>query len=395
MASSTSQTDVNMVLKHLAATLEAEIDQLVETMLLRMREQVPDYDVDSKPELRSAELDSCYANIRAASAALGSDRQPPSPLPGEAIAEVRATARAGVSLDTLLHTYRIGHAVVLESAIDCIGLMDLDSASRHAALTIGSRYLFAYVDALSAGITQEYTAERDRLMRTGVQRRVQLIREILEGANISGGELGYDLEGEHLAVIASGPDSESYLTTLQDELSRDLLSMAVSEETIWAWIGSRTPIGPSFWKALAGLCPPSGTLIAIGEAGWGLEGFRESHAQALAAHRVATRLPHPMIRYRDVSLEATLMTDPDAARRFVKHELGPLAEENERSEKLRQTLEAYIRTGMNASAAAAVLHVSDRTIAYRIRRLEEMLGVTVTGRGAELAAALRMKRLYN
>jgi DNA-binding PucR family transcriptional regulator len=136
-------------------------------------------------------------------------------------------------------------------------------------------------------------------------------------------------------------------------------------------------------------------LIAIGEAGWGLEGFRESHAQALAAHRVATRLPHPMIRYRDVSLEATLMTDPDAARRFIKHELGPLAEENERSEKLRQTLEAYIRTGMNASAAAAALHVSDRTIAYRIRRLEEMLGVTVTGRGAELAAALRMKRLYN
>jgi DNA-binding PucR family transcriptional regulator len=96
-----------------------------------------------------------------------------------------------------------------------------------------------------------------------------------------------------------------------------------------------------------------------------------------------------------VSLEATLMTDPDAARRFIKHELGPLAEENERSEKLRQTLEAYIRTGMNASAAAAALHVSDRTIAYRIRRLEEMLGVTVTGRGAELAAALRMKRLYN
>jgi DNA-binding PucR family transcriptional regulator len=102
-----------------------------------------------------------------------------------------------------------------------------------------------------------------------------------------------------------------------------------------------------------------------------------------------------MVRYSDVSLEATLMTDPDAARRFINHELGPLAEESERSEKLRLTLEAYLRTGMNASAAAAVLNVSDRTVAYRIRRLEEMLGLTVTGRGAELAAALRMKRLYS
>ncbi len=395
MATKALQIDVNVALSQLSSALEIEIDRLVETMVLRMREQVPDFDVDSKPELRSAEMDSCYANVRAATSALGSDRQTPSPLPSAAIAEVRTTARAGVPLDTLLHTYRIGHAVVLESAIDCLARMDLDPATRHAALTIGSRYLFAYVDTLSAGITQEYTAERDRLMRTGIQRRVQLVREVLEGANIGGSELGYHLEGEHLSLIADGPGADAYLSSLESELSRQLLTVAVSESTVWAWLGSRTRIGPDFWKRLAGLCPPTGVSIAIGEPAWGLEGFRESHSQALAANRVAGRITDPMVRYSDVSLEATLMTDPEAARRFVNHELGPLAEENERSEKLRLTLEAYLRTGMNASAAAAVLIVSDRTVAYRIRRVEEILGLTVTRRSAELAAALRMKRLYS
>ncbi len=385
---------VDSALRRLATEMEDEIDVLVETMLTRMRAQVPAFDVDSRPELRGAEAASCYANLRAATGALASDRQTPSPPPVEAVEEAKVTARAGIPLESLLHTYRVGHAVVWESAIDLLEEMDIDPSTRHAALNIGSRYMFDYVDAISLLVTKEYMAERDRIMRTGIQKRVQLVRDVLAGANLGSGDLGYDLDAAHVALVADGHQAESYLEELRTKVGAQLLTVAVSDDVFWAWLGSREDFGSSFWKSLAELPPPDGLTVAVGSPAWGIEGFREGHAHAQAAYRVARRIPQPVVRYNDVALEATLMTDGDSARRFVAHELGPLAGNDERAAKHRATLEAYLGTGMNASAASALLKVSDRTIAYRIRRIEEILGRTVTSRSAELAAALRLKRLY-
>ena len=96
-----------------------------------------------------------------------------------------------------------------------------------------------------------------------------------------------------------------------------------------------------------------------------------------------------------MTLEAALLADERVPRRLVEHELGPLAEDDERAATLRTTLDAYLRTGQNASAAAAMLNVNDRTVAYRIRSIEDLLGRSVAARGPELATALRLRRLRN
>jgi len=62
---------------------------------------------------------------------------------------------------------------------------------------------------------------------------------------------------------------------------------------------------------------------------------------------------------------------------------------------LRETLGAYLRSGLNAAATAAVLNVSDRTIAYRIHGIEDLLGHSVLARSSELAAAVRLHRVLN
>jgi DNA-binding PucR family transcriptional regulator len=100
-------------------------------------------------------------------------------------------------------------------------------------------------------------------------------------------------------------------------------------------------------------------------------------------------------RYDDVALEAALLHDVHAARHFVDRELGPLAAPGTRSRLLRETLGSYLQSGLNAAAAAAVLHVSDRTIAYRIHGIEETLGRSVLSRSSELAAAVRLHRVLN
>jgi hypothetical protein len=388
----TAPTGVERTLRELARRLEEEIDELVETMLPRTRAEVPDFDVGSRPELRDAERASIYGNIRAVLGALGGDRIQPD-APAEAIEEARITARAGVPLESLLHTYRVGHAVIWERALDIAEELAPDSRSRHAVLKIGSRWLFSYVDSIASHVTKEYTRERDRIMRSSIERRVQLVRDILDGATIDAGELGYDLDAEHLALVVQGPQAEAWIDALASGLHRHPLTIAVSDQVVWAWLGARHELGAEGRRLLAGVSVPEDTCAAVGEPRWAAEGFRRSHTEALAAHQVGQRLHAPITRYDDVTLEAALLTDERVARRLVDHELGPLAEDDERAAKLRTTLEAYLRTGQNASAAAAMLNVNDRTVAYRIRAIEALLGRSVAARSTELAMALRLRPL--
>lgn len=394
MATAHLSAGVERILRGLASDLEEEIDDLVETMLVRMRDEVPDFDVESRPELLDVLSASCYGNVRAALQALGGDREPPQSLPAEASDEARVTARAGVSLASLIHTYRVGHAVVWDRLLALVGEAELTPASRQAVLQIGSRYLFTYIDAGCGLVTDEYTRERDRLVRSSIQRRVQLVRDVLGGASVGSGELGYDLDAEHLAVIAEGLEAELALHHLATSLDRNLLTVTVAERTVWAWLGSQGRAEEDLQGRLAAFRPPRETRLAYGEPAWGAAGFRVSHEQALAAHRVGTRLREQVVRYDDVALEAALLVDGHVARRFVERELGPLIGDDDRSVKLLRTLEAYLSTGLNASAAGAVLGIGDRTVAYRIRGIEDLLGRTVSVRSAELGAALRLHRVF-
>lgn len=84
--------------------------------------------------------------------------------------------------------------------------------------------------------------------------------------------------------------------------------------------------------------------------------------------------------------------DEQSARAFVGHELGPL-EGGRRGEIQRETLRAYFASGQRASSAASVLAVHERTVANRVRAIEERLGCAVGSRSSELETALRLERL--
>src|SRR3954454_16860787 len=265
-----ASTGVERTLRELAGRLEEEVDELVETMLPRMRAEVPDFDIGRRPELRDAELASIYGNIRAVLGALGGDRTQPH-APGEATEEARVTARAGVPLESLLHTYRVGHAVVWDRALDIAEEVAPDARSRNAVLKIGSRWLFSYVDAVARHVTIEYNRERDRIMRSSVDRRVQLVRDILDGATIDAGELGYDLDAEHLALVAPGPGAEDWLDELSRRVERRLLTIAVSDQVVWGWLGARRDLAAYEWRLVADVAVPEHTCAAVGEPRWAAE----------------------------------------------------------------------------------------------------------------------------
>ena len=306
-------------------------------MLERTATEVPEAGIQDDPDMAAAMRESCYANLRAALAELARDRSPlPSGPPAGAVEEAIASAQAGVPLDALLQTYRIGHAVAWDAMLEAVNEMDdLDGQARTEVLLVCSRYTFSYIDRVIPFVTEEYTRERDRLMRGREQRRVQLIRDVLDGGVVDGGELGYELATSHRALIAWGAGADAVLQELAGALELRLLVVSVSGQTAWAWLGGSGQSDRKLRRSLAELELPDCGL-AFGRVGEGPDGFRSSHREARGAHRLAVATAATLMHYDDVALECVMLADERAARAFIAAELAPL-DRGRDGGKLRET----------------------------------------------------------
>jgi DNA-binding PucR family transcriptional regulator len=134
--------------------------------------------------------------------------------------------------------------------------------------------------------------------------------------------------------------------------------------------------------------------IGIGGPANGIAGFRHSHAEAVRAAALADNAARTMggriVRYRDVELVALLAADVEMAKAFVSRELGPLADRSRASNDLRQTLMAYLDTERSLMRAAERLHIARNTVAYRVRKAEDLLHRDLRERTTELQCALRL-----
>jgi DNA-binding PucR family transcriptional regulator len=134
--------------------------------------------------------------------------------------------------------------------------------------------------------------------------------------------------------------------------------------------------------------------VGIGGPANGITGFRQSHAEAVRAAALVDSATRTMggriVRYRDVELVALLAADVEMARAFVSRELGPLADRSRASNDLRRTLMAYLDTERSLMRAAERLHIARNTVAYRVRKAEDLLQRDLRERTTELQCALRL-----
>ncbi len=222
-------------------------------------------------------------------------------------------------------------------------------------------------------------------MRTREQRRLGLVRALLAGGEADGGELGWDLAGTHVGVVASGSGGEAAIAALASDAGTRALVVGVTEQRAWGWLDAPLP--------RATPAPDGDARLAVGDPLRGADGFRRTHRQAEAAARVGARRGDSLVAYADVALEALAGADAEQARAFVTREIGALEGEGERERGLRDTLAAWFAAGHNAAAAAAALGVHERTVAYRLWTVEERLGCPPASRRAELETALRLRAL--
>jgi sugar diacid utilization regulator len=309
------------------------------------------------------------------------------PILSVALAQAQRAARSGVGLETVLLRYAAGHRrlvgfvmaeaaefapEVLRQVLDMQGLL---------------------LERLMAQVSLEYRREAERAGRSLEQRRAELARRLLAGEPLATAELGYELDAWHLGVIATGVGAREVLRELAQGADRQLLLVSRGEETVWAWLGSRRRLSVADVDRLASAAEPPGVSLAIGEPGWGLDGWRLTHHQAQAALLVALRSQNRVTRYGHVALVAAVLRDDVLARWLLDTFLSPLEGQRDGGAALRETLRRYFAAGHNVSRAADELDVTRQTVEQRLKTVGQLLGRALPTCLAELEVALRLEEL--
>lgn len=311
------------------------------------------------------------------------------PPPATLLEQARKAARNQVSLDTVLRRYLAGNALLLDLVIEEASAAGTPGDALQRML--GTQAIL--LDRLLAAVADEHAAEAEAMRRasSGRTRRLLTIERLLAGESVQAPELRYELGCFHTAVIASGADAKRNLRQTVAALDRNLLLVSPDETTVWAWLGGRHPLPPDQLLAGLGSRLDRGLTVAIGEAGEGIGGWRQSHQQARTAWPIAVHGPESVVRYADVAILATVLQDELLLDSLRKLYLEPLEAERDHGATLRETLRAYFAAERSAASAAAALGVSRQTVNTRLRTAEERIGRLLGSCGSELEAVLRVE----
>jgi hypothetical protein len=297
----------------------------------------------------------------------------------------RTAAQHGIPLAVVLQCYRISHAVAVDHLLEHAGHV----GAPVELLSRAMRNLFWYMDSLVGIGSRTYVEERRRINSRPERAKYLRIRAVLDGATDLG--MPYPLAGHHVAIVLRAPQPAATLAAVAAAAGdAPLLVTEAPDGKIWAWVACDL----CEQDIVAALREHGRGAMAAGVSGHetGVSGFRAVNRKAQLALRLGSCQGIAVTTFADVALEALAVGGEDLAREFVAAEMAGLAAADRRTAVVRETLSAYFAY-RGAAAASRALSVSERTVTYRLRHAEQLLGRPLSTRRAELETALRLHRL--
>ncbi|WP_067531518.1 PucR family transcriptional regulator [Nocardia crassostreae] len=336
------------------------------------------------------------------------------PVPEQAHAFARTIARRGHDVRLLLRVYHIGQDAVVDYMSEVIDQRQLPQDIERAVLLRLFERTTRWVSASVETLTDTYMAERERGLRAALNQRAEIVRALLDGAELdieqASARLGYRLAQRHLALVLwtdedavpAGPDGVDEAAALLDRVAArcaaavgngSVLTVPSGATALWAWIGVDDGVDPASapWPVEAPV------RVAAGVPAAHAAGFRGGHREAVAARHVAERArpgTARLLHYPEVEVAYLAGADEIAMRALIDRELGALTAPDAHTARLRETLHAYVRARRSPDAAAKMLGVHKNTVRYRIQRIEELLGHPIDQRGPRLDIALDCVAVY-
>ncbi len=390
-------------------TLSAELDDISSALVDTIHENLDELDDD----MRTWTLQSTRANLGVMVTLLRDGADPRSVLaPPEALAYAKEYVVRDLDFVLLQRAYRTAQGVFAGMILERLRQATDDADHLADAMGFFNAWIFAWIEAIERQLTDVYMGEREQWVRGAAAMRAAEVRAILGGAQVDAVEvsrrLGYELDRFHVGYMvwnetaedapggghAHFGEMEQVAAAVAESLGARAALTVAQGRHLACWAGRHDP------QHLGDLRVPRGAgrgiSVAAGTPAHGVEGFVLSHREALAARRVvqlrgegrAARVGFP-----ELALEALMIGDVEAARRFAARELGPLAAGDDATVRLASTLAVFLDEGASFVRAARRLGVHTNTVTYRVHRAEELLGHPVSERQLELRVALRLARL--
>lgn len=264
------------------------------------------------------------------------------------------------------------------------------------------------VDEAVATLAEGYNeAKRDLIRREETLRR-EVIDDLLRGDSDLGGlveraePFGLDLSRAHQVALAAPdrrlPDSDSAISALESVIfdrlgDRDVMvatkdgllvvlapAEAAAADRVPPPGDARTDLGRLMHGELDRMRHGRPWRVAVGRAHLGLYGIARSYEEAREALSMAGRLhvDSPVVNAHDLLVYRVLLRDQPAIVDLVQAVLTPLTQARGGAQPLLDTLAAYFATGNVATESARRLHVSVRTVTYRLERIAALTGYSPT-----------------
>ncbi|MFA4928425.1 MAG: helix-turn-helix domain-containing protein [Patulibacter sp.] len=392
------------IIRTAALALERDAGSLAAEAATRIQQGMPElptaFSVTSQSTAAVRELIAVFAR-----SLLRADPTEDLIVPEQALEHGRMFVRRGVDLSALVRTYRVGHAVMWDVWVRVLDVHVADAETRLAVRDATGPAFFRFIDTVAGRVVEEYHAERERWSQSAASRRLETVRDLLDGQpteiDAASRILGRELRGQHLGfVVWQAPEHDSTgaparLQRTAQEFAADRgdarpLLVPVGYRVLWGWCG-----GGRGGASVVDRERPThdGVRVALGEPGSGIEGFRTTHRQALAARRVAQQAAQAttVTAWTDVAVLGLLSADQELAREFARRELGELHGDDPATVRLRQTLAVFLREGEHVGRTAAQQGIHVNTVTNRLRQCEAAIGRPLAVRRGPLHAALALR----
>ena len=314
----------------------------------------------------------------------------------------RTLARRGFELPLLLSVYRIGQRALWHFITDVLQTRVSDPALRATVLLKFWSHAAYWLDTTVESLIITFTDEREQWQRGTLARRAAVVNTILAGKSVdidaAATTLAYPLRQCHTAFTLRVDDKvpESDVQPLIESAARAVsaalrggrpLMVSSGARAAWCWtatpqtdVGTLRPQLPPLVTGTAGICHS------------GPDGFRLSHSEAIAALMVTAHGEADFARFQDVEIAclAAGILDDEARAAFVCRQLRDLADSDETTKRLRDTLRVYLQCGADATAAGEELNLHPNTVRYRIRQAEKKLGHSIAQQRVHIELALEI-----
>ena len=276
---------------------------------------------------------------------------------------------------------------------------EMRTRDRNAVSAAAEAVLRVVGDAVAV-LVEGYQAERRHMIRLEEAMRREVIDDLLRGDSdvarmVERAEpFGLDLARPHAVLLAAPakPLADSGTATALLERAvidrvgdRDVLVATKDDQIVilvpGLALGDRERSGPEDIAALVHIAlsrvrKGDPWRVAAGRPHPGAYGIARSYEEAREALELAERLRlrSTVVNARDLLVYRVLARDQVAIVDLVQDVLGPLTQARGGTEPLLSTLQTYFETGGVATETARRLHMSVRTVTYRLAKIATLTG---------------------